>query len=104
MTCEARIQAYILAQLSLLPDCYFWRCNTGAARTKSGGLVKFGTPGQPDIQGCVAGRWIGIEVKTATGTQSPAQRAFQARIQNAGGVYVLARSLDDALSAVRVLL
>lgn len=95
---------HVLAQLSLLPGCTFWRCNTGMATDKTGRRIRFGVPGQPDIQGCAAGRWIGVEVKSATGRQSPEQRVFQERIENAGGVYVLVRSADEAIAAVKVLL
>lgn len=101
---ETRIMLHVLAQLSLLPRCTFWRCNTGVAADKTGRRIRFGVPGQPDIQGCAAGRWVGVEVKSATGRQSSEQRAFQDRIQNAGGVYLVVRSADEAVAAVKVLL
>jgi hypothetical protein len=121
---ETRIQEYILAQLSLEPGCaiwkysdecghvqvgdphpvaIFWRQNTGAART-AGQVVRFGVVGQPDIAGVVRGRYIGIEVKTAKGRQSREQVSYESTIAVVGGVYVLARGLDDVLIAVRHLL
>lgn len=117
---ETRLQTYILAQLSREPGCavltpdgklhgdpaavaIFWRQNTGAARTGDR-LIRFGIPGQADITGSVRGRRIDIEVKTPEGRQTPEQRIYEQRIAAAGAVYVLARSLDDVLTAVRGLL
>ena len=36
-----------------------------------------------------------IEVKAPNGVQSDDQKVFGSRIRNAGGIYVLARSIDD---------
>lgn len=94
---------YALVLLSGLARCTFWRCNTGVANFR-GQAVRFGVPGQPDIQGCVNGRWVGIEMKTATGRQSAAQKAFQERIEAAGGVYLIARTAESAYDQVLALL
>jgi len=54
--------------------------------------------GAPDIIAVLpdnTGRLWGIEVKTKTGRQSPNQVLFQKRLENAGGVYTLARSIVD---------
>ena len=51
--------------------------------------------GMPDLwfgRGPVQG-WI--EVKSAKGKQSPAQRAFQIKMLSAGCIYILARSVED---------
>ncbi len=53
------------------------------------------TLGIPDILACVRGRMIGIEVKTKIGKQSLEQIAWQDRIEKAGGLYLLARSVND---------
>lgn len=53
-------------------------------------------PGAPDL--CVVGPGgvlCGLEVKSAHGYQTEAQRAFQARLQASGGQYGVVRSLDD---------
>lgn len=100
---ESVLQRQVLAHLSQLPGAFFWRANTGAARTPQG-FVHFGIPGQADILGCAAGRFFAVEIKTATGRQSAEQRAFQKRITDAGGIYVLARSLDEALTPIREIL
>ena len=56
-------------------------------------------PGWPDITVCgQGGRFIGIEVKSATGRQSADQQAMQAAIERIGGVYLLARGVDDIVT------
>lgn len=100
---EATIQRVVLAHLgALAPRAFFWRANTGGAQT-SRGYIKFGLPGQADILGLAGpnGRLIAIELKTETGRQSKEQKAFQAQIETAGGLYILARSLGEALDPVR---
>lgn len=82
----------------------FWRVNVGAAVTAAGSVMRFGLPGQADIAGCVAGRHVEVEVKTDVGRQSPAQRNWQDAIRRAGGIYVLARSADEAVALVRAAL
>lgn len=101
---ETRILGMILANLATLPNCYFYRSSTGAARGAGGRVMKFGVAGQADITGVAAGKYVAIECKTETGRQSDVQRAFQQRVESAGGVYVLARTRDDAIDAVRSIL
>ncbi len=101
---EIRIQSYILAQLSLLPGVYARRQNTGGASTQGGRTVRFGTPGQADILAIVNGKYVEIEVKSVTGKQSPAQLAHAERVRAAGGIYILARCLEDALGPIRKLI
>jgi hypothetical protein len=103
MSTEPRLTSYIIAQLNLLPRCYFWRANSGVAHAGNR-TVRFGVPGQADITGVANGRRVEIEVKSDTGRVRPGQRAFAERITAAGAVYVIARCLDDALDAVRPLL
>jgi hypothetical protein len=43
----------------------------------------------------------GIEVKRPGSKQSDAQREFQVRLEAAGGVYVLAMSIDDVEKQIR---
>jgi len=111
---EAVLQRQVLAHLSqLAPHAFFWRANTGGAKTTFGGergqpaqsgYIRFGIPGQADVLGVAAGRFVAIELKAARGRQTPEQRAFQARVEAAGGLYILARSVAEALDPVRSLL
>lgn len=98
------------------PALRIWRQNTGVGWFKNGKParqtdpgaypVRFGVPGQGDIGGILAGgRRLEIECKTERGRQSEDQISFQTMIERFGGLYVLARSLDDvdrALAAVGV--
>ena len=59
---ETIIMNDILVAITALPCAFFERCNTGAARGSNGRLIRFGTPGAPDIRGTYRGRSIGIEV------------------------------------------
>lgn len=98
---EATLQRLILARLNALPGVHVWRSNTGAARGPDGRLIRFGVAGQADITGLLpGGRRLEVEVKTRTGRVRPEQRQFQDLITAHGGLYILARSLDDALTPV----
>ena len=91
----------ILLEFGARPDLRIWRQNTGAARTSRGALVRFGIPGQADISGILSGgRRIEIECKTKTGRQTKEQKAWQAMIERFGGLYVLARSVEDVRRAL----
>ncbi len=46
------------------------------------------------------GKCIWIEVKTATGVQSEAQKAFEKRITDLGHTYLMVRSVKEAVDAV----
>jgi hypothetical protein len=70
---EAEIQAAIFDYLQLKWR-FFWRDNSGAFKTGRGGFYRVGTPGAPDIIGCVDSKFVGLEAKTATGTLSDMQK------------------------------
>jgi hypothetical protein len=55
---ETEIQAAIMAYLRLKGH-FFWRNNSGAFKTARGGFYRVGTPGAPDIIGCVDGKFVG---------------------------------------------
>lgn len=100
---EALIQQRILLALGAHPACRIWRMNTGALPDpRTGRIIRFGIPGLADILGMLrpSGRFLAIEVKSATGRQSTQQQAFQRMVESCGGLYVLARSVDDAVQAV----
>jgi hypothetical protein len=121
MKSEAEILKEILLALGQRSDMRVWRNNTGMLWSgakvrkveragmakvekgdiliKSGYPVRFGLPGSADILGVIApsGKIIAIEVKTETGKQSAQQKAFAKMIRRMGGVYILARSADEAV-------
>ena len=97
---EKSIQNAILRTFGTRPDMRIWRMNTGAARYGQT-TVHFGVPGQADLSGILPGGIrLEIEVKSGSWKQSDDQLAYQQMIQRFGGVYVLARSVDDVWRAI----
>ena len=74
---------------------FYWRNNTGAVKTATGGFMCFGTPGSPDVIVIKHGLFIGLEVKAPSGRQSPDQKEFERGVTEAGGEYHLVRTIDD---------
>jgi hypothetical protein len=99
---EAELQAEILLAVGSRPDCRIWRNNTGVGRTLSGQrVIRFGLVGSADLLGILrGGRFLAVEVKTAKGRQSEAQRNFQRMIESMGGIYVLARDVQTVVDVI----
>jgi hypothetical protein len=86
-------------------NLYFLRTQTGMVQTNEGRFFKTGKQGAPDIvvcwnpkgrNSCVdKGRFIGIEIKAEKGKQSPAQKEAKKRIENAGGIYLEIRDVNQ---------
>lgn len=108
---ESNIQSLILLALSNA-GCIVWRCETAGvwvgrvihsqrstvtladARMIQAGLTKGGA----DIIGIAPdGRFLAVEVKTATGRVRPEQAKFLQAVKDAGGIAGVARSVEDAL-------
>lgn len=90
---ESEIQKNIMKVLEAC-GIFHWRNNSGAR-----GGVRYGCPGSPDIIAILpGGTFLGIEVKTPSGKQSSIQAAFQHLVEEAGGLYIIARSVNDVLS------
>ncbi len=102
---ESEILSATLLALGQRPDLRIWRSNTGAAKTDTGRIVRFGVKGQADISGLLrgSGRRLELEIKTDTGRQRPEQIQFQKMIEAFGGLYILARSPDQAVYAIEAL-
>lgn len=60
--------------------------------------VNLGPKGIPDIIVILppGGRYMGLEVKVVGRYQNPDQKAFQAQLEAAGGLYKVVRSLNEA--------
>jgi len=98
---ERAIQTAILLDLGRDPRLRLWRMNTGVAFAADGHPVRFGVPGQADITGILAdGRRLEIEVKSATGRPTKHQENYRRMIESMGGVYILARSVEDARGGI----
>lgn len=102
---ESEILRTIKRTLGSRHDMRLWRANVGGAYDRRGNYVQFGEPGQADLTGILAGgRRLEIEVKGPGGTPSNEQRWFGETIRRFGGLYVVAYSLDDAVTAVEAAL
>lgn len=58
-------------------------------------------PGFADLVVVTGGRHLYLEVKSSTGSQSPAQRDFQRDITGQGHPYHIVRSIDDVVEVLR---
>ena len=118
---ESALVREILATYGSLDGVLLWRNNVGAAKDKSGRLIRFGVKGSADILGVVrqrltvrtvinpngmqplervidtvVGRAIAIECKRSGEKLSEAQEAWARAWVKAGAAYVLAYDLRDA--------
>lgn len=102
MNRETDIHNAVLLALSkrFHPDGIFWRQNAGRVRTERGVFVSLGPTGISDVVGLVLGMPVFVEVKTDKGAQRKGQRAFQAAVEKAGGLYLVARSAEQAVDGV----
>jgi hypothetical protein len=102
-TPESVIQSAILLALGSRPDVRLWRANVMTGRSLATGRVyTAGIAGQADLTGFIRpeGWRLEVEVKSAAGRQRPDQITYQRVIDDGGGCYVLARSVDEAIDQV----
>jgi hypothetical protein len=105
---EAAIQQDIRLALGQTPGLRVFRNNVGAIKDRNNRLVRYGLcTGSADLIGWQSvvitpamvgqrfARFISVEVKTPSGRLSPEQETWQAAVQKAGGIAVVARSVDD---------
>lgn len=105
---EAAIQQDIRLALGQTPGLRVFRNNVGAIKDRNNRLVRYGlVTGSADLIGWQSvviteamvgqrfARFLSVEVKTPTGRLSPEQETWQAAVQKAGGIAVVARSVDD---------
>lgn len=79
------------------PDILVWRNTVGVFHTVDvGRTMRVGLPGSSDLIGVLPdGRFLGIEVKTATGAERKNQVAFRKAVERRGGRCFVARSVED---------
>jgi hypothetical protein len=104
---EADVQKQILTLLRYrqIPA---WRNNTGAAWLPGAGgkmrPVSFSIPGAADVFAILPpnGTFLAIECKRSKGGkgQSDEQKAFERMVRDAGGIYILARSVQDVMEVL----
>ena len=91
---EQDIQRAILQYLEFR-GIFHYRNNSRAFVDSTKHFYRFGALGSPDIVCVIDGQYVGIEVKRRGGKQSDHQKAFQKRLEEAGGRYLLAHCIDD---------
>jgi hypothetical protein len=99
---ERDIQKLIMDYLAAEHILAF-RMNVGAMKIDKR-FIQYGVLGMADILSFpLTGVPLWIEVKAEKGKQSPAQKSFRDQVEEYGHHYLLARSLDDVQTAVRIL-
>ena len=74
-----------------------WLESQGAYVVK---VIQSNRAGVADVLCCLDGRFIAIEVKTPRGRVAPLQEYHASLVVKAGGVSMVARSLDDVKKAL----
>ncbi len=89
-------KVWVLDGLYKRPGGVFWRANCGGGMA-NGRVIRGNPNGTADILGVINGRPVAIEVKTRTGKQSDIQRSWQTSWEAAGGIYIVARSVQEVV-------
>lgn len=103
---ESEIQREIrLAAGRAVPDCVLFRNNTGTAvhapGTPAESVVRYGVGGKggADLIGLLrvghVAVFLAVEVKTNIGRLTAEQRMFGLLVERAGGIFIVARSVED---------
>ncbi len=87
---ESDIVRAILRYLKTVQNCFFWK--------EHGGM--YGTAGIPDVIACIDGGFYGFEVKTDEGTPTKLQLATIRKINAAGGIALVVRSVEDVKAVI----
>ncbi len=97
---EGQIQDAIRLALTDEPGLVMWRNNTGVAEHR-GARVRYGLAvGSADLVGCLDGRFVALEVKTAVGRASTEQRQWLDLVRRNGGFGAIVRSVEEAHAAI----
>lgn len=100
---ESELQQHVVKLLDAYkrPDvCYHHPANGEARHVTIGRKLKrMGVKkGVADLMLTVRGKSIALELKTEIGTQSKEQAEWQEEFKRAGGEYILARGLNEAIN------
>ncbi len=95
------LNAAILLKWGVHPSVRLWRANSGTAwvKTAGGGArpITMNVEGCSDLLGLVGphGRLLAIETKGAGDKMRESQENFRAMVERLGGLYIVARSVED---------
>ena len=105
---EAAIQQDVRLSLGKCPAVRMFRNNVGAIKAPDGRVIRYGlTTGSadligwqtvtitPEMVGLHIARFVSIEVKAPKGRLTPEQETWRAAVLKAGGIAVVARSVED---------
>lgn len=67
----------------------------GRGRQMKGTWLPGNNVGQGDLQIIIKGKTYSVEIKIGKDRQSDVQKQYQAKLESAGGVYVIVKSWDD---------
>ena len=87
---EKYLTESIKAYLKSVEELFFFKEHGG----------QYGTSGIPDLIVCYRGRFIAFEVKAVNGKTTVLQTLTLRKIQKAGGLAVVVRSVEDVKSII----
>jgi hypothetical protein len=100
---ETALTAAVLNALERVPGVVAWRCNSGTVKVR-GAWMHLAPRGTADVIGFVVpnGRFFGIELKVQGGKHphTKEQQEWGEKVVKHGGIYILARSVGEALDAL----
>lgn len=96
-TPEGLVKRAIMGYLSVIANCEVFPISTIGVYDASQNRYRKSTmrAGTPDLLLCYKGIFIGIEVKSKTGRLSDSQIEIGLCIESSGGIWGVAKSLDD---------
>lgn len=105
---EQGVQQAIRLALGSHPGIKVFRNNVGAYKAPDGRVIRYGLitgSGDligwrsvvitPDMVGQRIAQFVSVEVKTPKGTVRPEQQVWADNVRKAGGIAVIARSVED---------
>ncbi len=100
-----RITANILRIINYQPGCVAYRVNNVGVWDAAKCIHRAGNTekGLPDIWACVKGKFVVIEVKAGKDRLSEHQVKRKFEIEKAGGLFIVARSTDEFISAFNLI-
>lgn len=103
---ENRVKNACMEWLALHKVFHYRTNNLPTTRVIGGRVIRqpVHRRGIPDCHVVIGGRWIGLEFKSDVGRQSDDQSTFQRDVEEAGGLYLVVRGIDDLEAHIKPLL
>jgi hypothetical protein len=95
------LQPLVIAALNRIEGVGVFPNKRGKIPAPWGGYVEYGlVDGAADIIGCARGWFLAVETKSKTGRQAEAQKAFERWTLSKGGIYLMPRTEEEAVSGL----